>query len=64
MSSAVDAHECQITTALHLANLFSRTPKLEICTADFAILLAPIPFEGISPRSIANPITNKICITL
>ena len=64
MSSPVDAHERQVATALHLANLLPGTSKPEVCAPDFAIFLAPIPFEGVSPRSIANPVTDKIRISL
>lgn len=59
VTCTVNAHECKVARALHLANLV--TAHLEVCSTDTLVGLAARPFKSISPRSVSEPIANEIC---
>jgi hypothetical protein len=66
MATSMDTHKRKVTIGLHLSNLlsFCISRKPEIVCRCIVIGLLARPFKSFSPSSVAEPIADKVSVTL
>lgn len=64
MASAVNAHECQIATALDLSYLLSTAAKPKVGATNFPVRFLSVPVEGIRPCVVPEPVADVVSVTL
>jgi hypothetical protein len=58
MSSSVNLDECEVATALHMANLATTIGLLEFLELSFGKVLLARPFESLRPCLVTEPVAD------
>ena len=66
MATRLDTHECKVAARPHVSNLlsFRISAEFKILRRSSVIVLLARPVESFNPRTVAEPIADKVSVTL